>query len=159
MTFALDSFIVYFFVLLPCFVFFFQVLIFTIDLLVQKQPPEMSYKKDVLKNFPKLKGKRSCQSLLFNKVQACLYLKRYSDTSILLWSLWNFLERFFTEHIRATASVVLWKFKNSLIFWWNRVIILLFFSGMHNSKCLCFFNLSTFTLCIFPRFRLFYCNG
>ena len=87
MAFALDSFVVYFFVLLPCFVFFFQVLIFTIDLLVQKQPPEMSYKKDVLKNFPKLKGKRSCQSLLFNKVQACLYLIRYSDTSILLLSL------------------------------------------------------------------------
>ena len=37
-------------------------------LLFQKQPPEVSYKKDVLKNFAKFTGKHLCQSLFFNKV-------------------------------------------------------------------------------------------
>ena len=34
----------------------------------QKQPPEVFYKKGVLKNFAKFTKKRLCQSLLFNKV-------------------------------------------------------------------------------------------
>ena len=36
----------------------------------QKQPPEVFYKKDVLKNFAKLTGKRLCQSLFLIKLQA-----------------------------------------------------------------------------------------
>ena len=35
---------------------------------VQKQPPEVFYKKGVLKNFAKFTGKHLCQSLFFNKV-------------------------------------------------------------------------------------------
>ena len=33
----------------------------------QKQPPEVFYKKGVLKNFAKFPGKHLCQSLFFNK--------------------------------------------------------------------------------------------
>ena len=36
---------------------------------VQKQPPEVFYKKGVLKNFTKFTGKYLCQSLFFNKVE------------------------------------------------------------------------------------------
>ena len=36
--------------------------------LIQMQPPEMFYKKGVLKNFAKFTGKHLCQSLLFNEV-------------------------------------------------------------------------------------------
>ena len=35
---------------------------------VQKQPPDVFYKKGVLKNFAKFTGKRLCQSLFFNRV-------------------------------------------------------------------------------------------
>ena len=34
----------------------------------QKEPPELFYKKDVLKNYAKFTGKHLCQSLFFNKV-------------------------------------------------------------------------------------------
>ena len=33
----------------------------------QKQPPEVFYKKDVLRNFTKFTGKHLCQTLFFNK--------------------------------------------------------------------------------------------
>ena len=35
---------------------------------LQKQPPEVFYKKGVLRNFTKFAGKHQCQSLFFNKV-------------------------------------------------------------------------------------------
>ena len=35
---------------------------------VQKQPPEVFFKKDVLKNFANFAGKHPCWSLFFNKV-------------------------------------------------------------------------------------------
>ena len=34
----------------------------------QKQPPEVFYKKGILRNFAKFTGKRLCQRLFFNKV-------------------------------------------------------------------------------------------
>ena len=34
----------------------------------KKQPPEVFYKKGVLRNFPKFTGKHLCQSLFFDKV-------------------------------------------------------------------------------------------
>ena len=43
---------------------------------VQEQPPEMFYKKGVLKNFVKFTGKHLCQILFFNKVTS-LSLQRY----------------------------------------------------------------------------------
>ena len=36
---------------------------------LQKQSPEVLYKKGVVKNFAKLTGKNQCQSLFFNKVE------------------------------------------------------------------------------------------
>ena len=38
----------------------------------QKQPPEVFFKKSVLRNFAKFKGKHLCQSLFFNKVTGLL---------------------------------------------------------------------------------------
>ena len=35
---------------------------------IQKQPLEISVKKDVLRNFAKFTGKHLCQSLVFDKV-------------------------------------------------------------------------------------------
>ena len=39
-------------------------------------PPEVFYKKGVLKNFAKFTGKHLCQSLFFNKVRATLLKMR-----------------------------------------------------------------------------------
>ena len=36
---------------------------------IQKQPPEVFYKKGVLKNFAKFTGKNLCHGLFFNKVE------------------------------------------------------------------------------------------
>ena len=46
----------------------------------QKQPPEVVYKKSVLRNFAKFIGKHLCQSLFFNKVEgsACNAVKKES---------------------------------------------------------------------------------
>ena len=38
--------------------------------------PEMFCKKDVLKNFAKFAGKHFCQSIFFNKVEACNLIKK-----------------------------------------------------------------------------------
>ena len=52
---------------------------------LQKQPPEVFCKNDVLRNFAKFTGKHLCQSLFFNKVAGLqLYLKRYSGTGVFL---------------------------------------------------------------------------
>ena len=60
-------------------------------------------KKGVLKNFAKFKGKHLCQSLFFNKVAGLsmqFYQKRGSDTICTISK-----NTFFTEHLRASASV------------------------------------------------------
>ena len=54
-------------------------------MLLQEQPPEMFFKKGVLRNFAKLTGKHLCQSLFFNNV---------ADQSLFCS----------TEHLRTTAS-------------------------------------------------------
>ena len=43
-------------------------IIFLISQETQKPPPEVFYKKGVLRNFTKFTGKQLCQSLFFNKV-------------------------------------------------------------------------------------------
>ena len=46
---------------------------------VQKQPPEVFFKKNVLKNFANFTGKHLCWSLFFNKVtglRACSFIKK-----------------------------------------------------------------------------------
>ena len=64
----------------------------------QKQPPEVLFKKGVLRSFAKFTAKDLCQKLFFNKVAGHLelYLKRDSGTEISK-------NTFFTEHLRATA--------------------------------------------------------
>ena len=73
----------------------------------------MFYKKGVLKNFAKFTGKQLCQSLFFNKVAGLrpptLFKKR-------LWHWW-FLDTFFREHVRATASVLIQSGTNHQILW------------------------------------------
>ena len=46
---------------------------------VQKQPPQLFFKKGVLKNFANFTGKHLCWSLFFNKVaglRACNFIKK-----------------------------------------------------------------------------------
>ena len=46
---------------------------------VHKQPPEVFFKKDVLKNFANFTGRHLCWSLFFNKVtglRACSFIKK-----------------------------------------------------------------------------------
>ena len=52
----------------PIELFFTLLRIFSHSLKKQKQPPEMFYKKGVLKNFAKFTGKHLCDSFLFNRV-------------------------------------------------------------------------------------------
>ena len=75
---------------------------------MQKKPPEVFYKKGVLKNFAKLTGKHLCQILFLNKVAgaASNFIKK--ETLVQAFSC-EFCEIFnntlFTEHLRVTASV------------------------------------------------------
>ena len=67
--------------------------------MVQNQPPDVFYKKVVLKNFAKFTGKHPCQSLFFNK---CAGLKRFQMNSYEFYEI--FKKSFFTEHLRASTS-------------------------------------------------------
>ena len=52
---------------------------------VQKQPPEVLFKKAVLKNFFKFTGKNLCQSFFFNKVAGhATLIKRRSGKGVFL---------------------------------------------------------------------------
>ena len=52
---------------------------------MQKQPPEVFYKKAVLENFAKFTGKHLCQSSFFNKVGGMqIYQKRDSGAVVFL---------------------------------------------------------------------------
>ena len=80
---------------------------------VQKQPPEVFYKKDPLKNFGKFTGKHLCQSLFFNKVPGLglqLYLKRHSGTGVFLEILRNFPENLF---YRTSLEDYFWMLSHS----------------------------------------------
>ena len=74
---------------------FLLMLVLLLPLWKHKQPPEMFYKKDVLKDFATFTGKRLCKSLFLNKV-----------VDLSLWNLQIFKNFFFTEHIRESASVI-----------------------------------------------------
>ena len=83
--------------------------------------------KDVFRNFTKFTGKNLCQSLLFNKVadvrpplaaslKVCNFTKiRLRHGCIFCELSKNSLERFFTEHLRTTAS--------NLVEWWLELAI------------------------------------
>ena len=67
------------------------------------QPPEVFYKKGVLKNVTKFTGTHLCQSFFFNKLKASglqLYEKRDPGTGFFQWILWNFQEHLFCRRLR-----------------------------------------------------------
>ena len=66
---------------------------------VEKQPPELFYKKGVLKHFAKLIGKHVCQSLFFDKVgdlRSATLLKRCFPV--------NFVKLLRTSFLQNTSS-------------------------------------------------------
>ena len=81
---------------------------FYISMMNQKQPPEASCKKAILKNFVIFTGKHLCWSLFLIKFQTFRPdSKRDSNTGILLWILQKFLEHLF------------WKTSANCCFWSN----------------------------------------
>ena len=76
---------------------------------VQKQPPEMFYKKDVLRIFAKFIEKHLCQSLFFKKVAylepATLLKKRRWHRCFPVKICRISKNTFFTEHVWTTASL------------------------------------------------------
>ena len=77
----------------------------------QKQPPEVFYKKGVLKNFSKFTGKHLCQSLFFNKVSK---VKRDWRRCFPL----NF-EKF----LRTPPGDCFWKFSDVFNFWFSDILV------------------------------------
>ena len=74
---------------------------------LQKQPPEVFYKKSALRNFTKFTGKHLCLSLFFNKVgglgPATISKKRL--VQVLTFEFWEISKNIFsTEHLWETAS-------------------------------------------------------
>ena len=67
--------------------------------MVQNQPPDVFYKKVVLKNSAKFTGKHPYQSLFSNKTAG---LKHFQMISYEFYEI--FKKSFFTEHLRASAS-------------------------------------------------------
>ena len=60
---------------------------------IQKEPPEVFYRKGVLKNFAKFLGKHECRSLFLHEIagfEPLMLLKRDSGTGVSLWILGNF---------------------------------------------------------------------
>ena len=73
--------------------------LYPLDIL-KKQPPEVFYKKGVLKNFAEFTGNHLCQSFLLLQ----LYLKKYSCTGVSCEFYKIFNKTFFTEHLQPSAS-------------------------------------------------------
>ena len=73
----------------------------------QKQPPEVFYKKSVLRDFTKFTGKHLCQSLSFNKVaglSSATFLKKRLAQVFSCEFYEIFKNNFFTVHF-WTASI------------------------------------------------------
>ena len=64
---------------------------------IQKLPPEVFYKKGILKNFAKFTRKHGCE--------ACNFIKKETLGQVFSCELCEiFKKTFFTEHLQATAS-------------------------------------------------------
>ena len=75
--------------------------------ITQKQPPEVYYKKGVLKNFAKLTGKHLCQSLFLNKAASTAYnfIKKETLAQVFSCEFCKiFKNPFLTEHPWTTTS-------------------------------------------------------
>ena len=80
----------------------------------QQQPPELFCKKGTLRNFAEFIGKHLCQSLLFNKVTHCNFIKKETLAQCFLVNFVEFLRTpFLTEHLwwllLKTKSILLFK--------------------------------------------------
>ena len=74
-------------------------------LTVKLSPPEVFYKKDVLRNFAKFIGKHLCQGLFFNKV-SCNFIKKETLAQVFSCEFCEIPKNtFFTEHLWTTASL------------------------------------------------------
>ena len=74
---------------------------------IQKQPPEVFYEKDVLRNFAKLTEKHLCQGLFLIKLQtqAFNFIKKETVAQVFSYEVRKMSKNtFFTEHLRTTAS-------------------------------------------------------
>ena len=86
----------------------------SVNLEKQKQPPEVSYKEGVLKNFEKFTGKYLCQSLFFNKVPGRgLQLCWKKILAQLIF--YEFLEIFKTIFYRIPLSNCFWKKHSNIL--------------------------------------------
>ena len=75
--------------------------LFMIHDYLQKQP-----RKGILRNFTKFTGKHLCQSLFFNKVAGRNFIKKEALAQVFPCEFSKISKNtFFTEHLRATASV------------------------------------------------------
>ena len=73
----------------------------------KKQPPEVFYKKTVLKNFLNTHTKIPVFKSLFNQVAALQipnFLKRGSNTGVFLWHCKIFKKVYFKENLLTAAS-------------------------------------------------------
>ena len=72
----------------------------------QTQPLEVFCKKKVLRNFEKFTGKHLCESLFFNKVEACNFIKKETLAQVFSCEFREISKNTsFTEHIRVTSSI------------------------------------------------------
>ena len=76
---------------------------------MKKQPPEVFYKKGVVRNFTKFIGKHLCLSLFFNKVaglRPVTFIKKETLAQVFSYEFCEISNNtFFTEHLWTTASV------------------------------------------------------
>ena len=65
-----------------------------------------SLRKGVLRNFVKFTGKHLCRSVLFNRSEACNFVKKETLGQVFSYEFCEISKNtFFTEHLWATASV------------------------------------------------------
>ena len=81
---------------------------------LKKHPPEVFYKKGVLKNFAKFTGKHLCESLFFNKV-AIFNKFPFHKLPILLGSLTDKINetcRLYTKSKGIKVSIMTFSYQN-----------------------------------------------
>ena len=76
-----------------------------------------SIKKGILRNFSKFTGKHLCQSLFFNKVAACHFIKKETLAQVFSCEFWEISKNiFFTEHVCLDDCFFILN-KNSVRLW------------------------------------------
>ena len=113
-------------------------------------PPQVFYKKGVLRYFTKFTGKYLCQSLFFNEVEACNFIKKETLAQVFSCGLCeNSKNTFFTEHLWTTVLDFMLSKDQSLsnrdtaetsatrnpswIFWKDHLVKMCFLTNLTNS--------------------------